>query len=71
MSELVEPGYDAIACQVEEDWLGAPMYMSHFDAETSLRMVGEAGFLLEQHELLPQLEHGVEGFFLWIFARRR
>jgi len=28
----------------EEDWFGAPMYWSHFDAVTGLRMLREAGF---------------------------
>jgi SAM-dependent methyltransferase len=56
---------------VEESWLGAPMFFSHFDAATSLRLIREAGFELLRHELVPQVEHGVEGAFLWVLARSR
>src|SRR6266508_842668 len=56
--------------QMESDWLGAPMFFSHFDAETNRRMVEQAGFELVQHELVPQIEHGRECTFLWVVARR-
>jgi SAM-dependent methyltransferase len=37
---------------IEQDWLGAPMYWSAFDANTSERLVREAGFeLLEAEEI--------------------
>jgi cyclopropane fatty-acyl-phospholipid synthase-like methyltransferase len=56
--------------QIEEDWLGAPMFMSHFDAATSRTMVEEAGLELVRHELVAQVEHGQEGAFLWVLAKR-
>ena len=56
--------------EIEEDWLGAPMFMSHFDADTSRRMVEEVGFALIRAELVTQIEHGHEGAFLWVLARR-
>jgi predicted TPR repeat methyltransferase len=52
------------------EWLGEPMFFSHFDANTSLRLVREAGFqVLDAHQE-TQLEgtKGVE--FLWVVARR-
>ncbi len=30
----------------EQDWLGAPMYWSHFDAETNLQLLRDAGFAI-------------------------
>jgi cyclopropane fatty-acyl-phospholipid synthase-like methyltransferase len=56
--------------QIEDDWLGAPMFMSHFDAETSLSLVERAGFEVVRQELVPQVEHGQDGAFLWVLARR-
>lgn len=37
----------------EPDWLGAPMYWSHFDAGTTLRLLRDAGFTVEHAERLP------------------
>jgi cyclopropane fatty-acyl-phospholipid synthase-like methyltransferase len=55
---------------VEEDWLGAPMFFSHFDAPTNRRLLVEAGFELVRDEVLAQPEHGEESRFLWVLARR-
>ena len=55
----------------EEDWLGAPMFFSHFDAETNLRLVREAGFSLLESEIVPMLEDGHgEVRFLWVIGSR-
>ena len=59
-----EPG------DTEEDWLGVPMFFSHYDADTSRRLVKEAGFELASDEIVCQLEHGQECRFLWIVARK-
>ena len=58
--------------EVEDDWLGAPMFFSHYDAETNRRLVQEAGFALVRDEIVPMYEkpHG-EASFLWILAQRR
>lgn len=58
-----EAGYEA-------DWLGAPMYWSHFDAETNRRLVEAAGMriLIAQEETAE--EHGQPATFLWIVAQR-
>lgn len=54
----------------EEDWLGAPMYWSHFDAATNLRLVEEAGLAIESAELETADEDGAQVTFLWIVARK-
>jgi SAM-dependent methyltransferase len=54
----------------ENDWLGAPMFFSHFDADTNRRLVQEAGFELLEDEVVPMLEDGHgEVRFLWVIAR--
>jgi cyclopropane fatty-acyl-phospholipid synthase-like methyltransferase len=49
-------------------WLGKPMYFSHFDAETTIGLVREAGFeILDAHRAV-QLEGRKEVEFLWVLA---
>jgi SAM-dependent methyltransferase len=56
---------------VEEDWLGAPMFFSHYDAETNRGLLGRAGFALERDEVVPMVEEGHgEARFLWVLARK-
>ena len=54
----------------EEDWLGAPMYWSHFDAETNQRLVEEAGLVIESAALKTADEDGLPVTFLWVVARK-
>ena len=42
----------------EEDWLGAPMYWSHFDAETNERLVTAAGLDIVESRLDIAYEDG-------------
>jgi ubiquinone/menaquinone biosynthesis C-methylase UbiE len=37
----------------ETDWFGAPMLWSHYDAETNLRLLGDAGFQVLDSALQP------------------
>ena len=37
----------------ETDWFGAPMLWSHYDAETNLRMINNAGFIVLESGLEP------------------
>jgi SAM-dependent methyltransferase len=53
-----------------EDWLGAPMYWSHFDAETNRKLVEEAGLVIESAPLETADEDGAPVTFLWIVARK-
>jgi ubiquinone/menaquinone biosynthesis C-methylase UbiE len=55
---------------VEEDWLGAPMYWSSYDSETNVRLVQEAGLEIVQAREEMVEEHGEQVTFLWIVARK-
>jgi SAM-dependent methyltransferase len=55
---------------VEEDWLGAPMFFAGDDALTNLERVGDSGFDVVRAEVVPQIEFGREVRFLWVLARR-
>lgn len=55
---------------IEEDWLGVPMYFSHFDAPANRAMVQRAGFVLESTEVVEDEEDGRPVPFQWIVARR-
>jgi ubiquinone/menaquinone biosynthesis C-methylase UbiE len=59
----VEAGY-------EEDWLGAPMYWSTYDAATNRRLVAEAGLRLVQASEETAAEFGQPVTFLWIVAQK-
>jgi SAM-dependent methyltransferase/protein tyrosine phosphatase (PTP) superfamily phosphohydrolase (DUF442 family) len=63
-------GAQPIAEGVEEDWLGAPMYWSSFDADTNRSLIEQAGL-----ELLSAREETAEEFgepvtFLWVIAQK-
>jgi cyclopropane fatty-acyl-phospholipid synthase-like methyltransferase len=53
------------------EWLGRPMFFSHFDADTTLRLVGEAGFEILSAHRETQLEGSHDVEFLWVFAERQ
>jgi 2-polyprenyl-3-methyl-5-hydroxy-6-metoxy-1,4-benzoquinol methylase len=51
-----------------EDWLGTPMFFSHYDADTNAALVRSAGFTVERTEVVAQ--DNEDASFLWIVARR-
>lgn len=51
------------------EWLGAPMFFSHFDAATNHALVEEAGLRIETAEVMGEEEHGTTVHFLWVIAR--
>jgi SAM-dependent methyltransferase len=53
------------------EWLGAPMFFSHFDPATSEQLVRAAGFEIVSAEQETQLEGEREVPYLWVLARRR
>jgi cyclopropane fatty-acyl-phospholipid synthase-like methyltransferase len=53
------------------DWLGAPMYFSSYEPDTSRRLLGEAGFDILRDEIEAQSEEGREVSCLWLLARKR
>jgi cyclopropane fatty-acyl-phospholipid synthase-like methyltransferase len=52
------------------EWLGEPMFFSHFDAPTNRRLVEDAGFELVRAEEETQLEGRREVPYLWVLARK-
>jgi SAM-dependent methyltransferase len=63
-------GFGGTEGAVEEDWLGAPMYFSHYDGETNKRLVVEAGFQIVSAQEETAEEDGRPVTFLWIVARK-
>jgi SAM-dependent methyltransferase len=63
-------GASATEAGYEEDWLGAPMYWSHFDAATNQRLIEEAGLNIESAALETADEDGAPVTFLWVVARK-
>ncbi len=48
-----------------ESWLGAPMFWSHYDADTNLRLLQESGFAIEwSREVLDPMDHASHQFVL-------
>jgi SAM-dependent methyltransferase len=54
----------------EDDWLGAPMYWSSFDAETNRELARGAGLQLLSTRLETADEFGEPVTFLWVVACR-
>jgi SAM-dependent methyltransferase len=68
---LCSLGVDDGPDSVEEDWLGVPMFFSHFDAGTNLRLVADAGLDVVLEEIVPMHEEGHgEARFLWVLAEK-
>lgn len=55
---------------VEDDWLGAPMFFSHFDAATNRRLVADAGLRILDARERTEDEDGHPATFLWVVAER-
>jgi GrpB-like predicted nucleotidyltransferase (UPF0157 family) len=54
---------------VEQSWLGVPMFFSGYEPDVSRSLVGEAGFVDIQTEVVTQREDGADASFLWTVAR--
>lgn len=68
---LVTMGAGDAADSLEEGWLGAPMFFSHFDASTNVDLVKGAGFIVEEAAVVREMEHdGREVQFLWVIGRK-
>ena len=57
--------------EVEDDWLGAPMFFASFGEAENRRMLGDAGFEVIEAKVIPVEEpgHGLVSF-MWILARK-
>ena len=53
---------------IEEDWLGVPMYFSHFSARKNRRLVEAAGFRIDSADVLVEPEDRYDARFLWVVA---
>jgi SAM-dependent methyltransferase len=63
-------GYRSTEDAYEQDWLGVPMYFSHFDSATNQRLVTEVGLdLLAANEETAD-EDGAPVTFLWVVAQK-
>jgi SAM-dependent methyltransferase len=55
--------------EVDDDWLGAPMFFASFDEPANRRMLTDAGFDLVESKVIPIEEpgHG-QVSFMWVLA---
>jgi SAM-dependent methyltransferase len=53
------------------DWLGSPMFFSHFDAATSLELTRDAGFEVVRAAEETQKEGDRLVPYVWVLARKR
>lgn len=67
---VVTMGHGDSADSIEPDWLGAPMFFSHYDSETNVRLVKEVGFNILSSEDEWEQEYGTPACFRWVVARR-
>jgi SAM-dependent methyltransferase len=57
--------------EVEADWLGVPMFFSHYGAKRNRALVRVAGFEVETAVVEAEPEDRHDALFLWVIARRR
>lgn len=68
---LISMGASDAPGTVEEDWLGVPMYFSHFDAVTNQGLVQRAGFELIEADVVEETgPDGAAERFLWVIGKR-
>ena len=60
------PSQDA----VEQNWLGAPMFFSHFDAATNMKLVRQADLEPFHETVVEHEEDGNAVRFLWVMAKK-
>ncbi|HZC05591.1 MAG TPA: methyltransferase domain-containing protein [Ktedonobacterales bacterium] len=56
--------------EVEDDWLGAPMFFSHWDTATNRRLVEESGLRILSAREETADEDGAPITFLWVVAEK-
>jgi ubiquinone/menaquinone biosynthesis C-methylase UbiE len=68
---LATTGRRDLPGDVQDDWLGAPMFFAGYDVETNLHLLDQAGLPVVVHEVVMQ-DEGEEGLvgFLWVLARK-
>ena len=56
--------------ETENNWLGAPMFFSHFDAATNSQLIRLAGLQPFHEEVVEHVEEECVVRFLWVIARK-
>ena len=57
--------------EVQEDWLGVPMFFAGFEPDTNERALRDAGFELELSETRSEIEVGEgEATFHWVIGQK-
>jgi SAM-dependent methyltransferase len=54
----------------EDDFMGTPMYWSHYDADTNLKMLVETGFSIVWHQIVPDSLDDSGGAHLFALAQK-
>jgi len=68
---MLSLGAGATDDEVQQDWLGVPMFFAGFDRATNERHLADAGFELELSEERTEIEEGEgEVTFHWVIARK-
>jgi cyclopropane fatty-acyl-phospholipid synthase-like methyltransferase len=49
------------------EWLGTEMFFSHYDSETNVALLRDAGFAIDRAEVMDQDDE--QARFLWVIAR--
>jgi SAM-dependent methyltransferase len=57
--------------EVDDDWLGAPMFFASFDEAENRRLLADAGFELIETKVIPVEEpgHGLVSF-MWVLGQK-
>lgn len=63
-------GASANEGEYSPDWLGAPMYWSHFDSQTNQRLIRESDLQILSAKEETAEEDGVPVTFLWVVAQK-
>jgi hypothetical protein len=63
-------GATGCADVIEPNWLGVPMFFSHFDVAMNLDLVGATGLQICHQEIVSHNEDGKSVQFLWIIAQK-
>jgi cyclopropane fatty-acyl-phospholipid synthase-like methyltransferase len=56
--------------EIENDWLGAAMFFSHFDAATNSQLIRVAGLQPFHEEVVEHIEDECIVRFLWVMTRK-
>jgi hypothetical protein len=64
-------GTHSVQAEFADDFLGAPMYWSCFDAETNKRLIEGSGLHVISAREETDVEFGELVTFLWVVAQKR